>query len=256
MSKLYNPPPTKEEFRVLFQHNLLDKLKVYSNITPLRAHNNGKGYDSADIIKNKMQSIFVIDKNTPLSPYDYKINISIPETSIENLAELEKFTNDLNKKISNHKLGLIAGESLDATTNRFLLRIQNFMDKKELGNYAAEVVSVIGELAKIAQLSEKEKEYYFKSLANGKTTKQKFYDILSYTCEEFKFQITNPPNEEEACYCPSEVADDSPRYSRKSVALMTAKEDITIYQNRSALALSLGKCNTDKKTWHYWMQIV
>lgn len=261
MSQIKSSSIIGDEFRTLFLYNMLDKLKIYSNILPIRAHNRNGIYDDSDLIKTKISNIFTIDKNTPMPPQEYKVNMLIEEKYIYSLAELESFNTELNKKIVNYKLGLMAGESLDATVDRFLRRIQNFMNKKMLPEYAGDVVSVLAQIVKLSQLSEKEKEYFYKSLANGKVTKQKFYDIVSNTCEDFKFEAYKDASAlskalKPTCECPSEVSDSSLRFPRKSLALLSASEDIKSFNNRAPLALTLGKCSTSSSLWHYWLQVV
>lgn len=258
MSHIINEPLLEEEFKNLFIYNLLDRLKIYSSIAPIRSHYNGEGYDDNVKFKEKLSSIFTITQNTAMPPQEFKINLTIAEQNLYSLSDLEKMVSDLNRKISNYKLAMIAGESMEATLDRFLMRIQVFMQKRGASEFTSEAVSAIAELVKIAQLSEKEKEYFYKSLANGKLTKQKFYDILGNTCDEFKSNLDKSPKQpiRTKCNCPSEVLDDSVRYARKSLALMKAKEDMFAYQNRTPLTLTLGKCSNASNTWHYWLQVV
>jgi hypothetical protein len=256
MSHIISAPIIEEEFKNLFLYNLLDKLKIYSNLTPIRSHYTGEGYDDNEKIKTKLSNIFIIDKNTPMPPQEFKINLTIQETLLYSLSDLEKMVSELNRKVSNYKLAMMAGENMDATVDRFLFRIQSFMQKRGLPELTGEAVAAIAEIVKIAQLSEKEKEYFYKSLSNGKITKQKFYDILGNTCDEFKSSLSTKQNVQSKCSCPSEISEDSVRYARKSLAIIKAKEDIVAYQNRTPMTLTLGKCSNASTAWHYWLQIV
>jgi DNA replication initiation complex subunit (GINS family) len=259
MSHIVNAPVLEEEFKTLFLYNLLDRLKIYSSVAPIRNHYNGEDYDNNESVKHKLSSIFTITQNTAMPPQEFKINLKIGEQVLYSLSDLEKMVSDLNRKISNYKLAMIAGESMDATVDRFLLRIQEFMLKRGLPEFTSEAVGAIAELVKIAQLSDKEKEYFYKSLANGKLTKQKFYDILGNTCDEFKASLDKSRQQQNIkakCSCPSEISDESVRYSRKSLAIMKAQEDMATFQNRTPLTLTLGKCSNASNAWHYWLQIV
>jgi DNA replication initiation complex subunit (GINS family) len=259
MSNIITAPALEGEFKTLFLYNLLDRLKIYSSIAPIRSHCAGEGYDNNDTIKDKLSSVFNISQNTAMPPQDFQISLKIGEQVLYSMADLEKMVSDLNRKISNYKLAMMAGESMDATVDRFLLRIQAFMVKRGLPDFTSEAVSAIAELVKIAQLSDKEKEYFYKSLANGKMTKQKFYDILGNTCDEFKSGLgksRQQKNTKSQCNCPSEISDESVSYARKSLAITKAKEDISTFQNRTPLTLTLGKCPSVSNAWHYWLQIV
>jgi hypothetical protein len=258
MNSIVNTPIQPEELKILFRFHILDKLKIYSKLSPLRKHSKGAGYDSSDMIKEKLSTMFDFRNYNATPPHEFRIALKVEEQNLSNLAELEEYIKNLSHRASNYRIALVAGEPIQSTIDRFLLRVQKFMKTRGLENYAGEVVSVIAEIVKLADFDEKEKANFYRSLANNKKTKQLFYDILSNACEEFK--RSSPDNldipfmEKSKCECPSEYSDYSDRYTRRSLALKHSMETIKAYNN-GPLDLSIARCVTSGATWHYWIQV-
>jgi hypothetical protein len=258
MNSIVNTPIQPEELKILFRFHIMDKLKIYSKLSPLRKHSRGNGYDNAEVVKEKLSAMFDFKNYNATPPHEFRIALKIEEEMLNSLAELEEYIKNLSHRASNYRIALVAGEPIDATIDRFLLRVQKFMKTRGLEQYAGEVVSVVAEIVKLANFNDIEKANFYRSLANNKKTKQLFYDILSNACEEFKRsspdKLDIPFMEKSKCECPSEYSDYSDRYTRRSLALKHSLDTIKGYDH-GPLDLSIARCVTSGATWHYWIQV-
>jgi hypothetical protein len=248
-----NPNYLNGELRALFRYSLLDRLGVCSPCSPIAGHATSSIFHSSDEIKEKLSKIFIIKTSSAPPPHEFYINLEIEENSLDTLAQLEEYINDLTKKASNYRVALIAGEPTDKLIDKFLSRIQEFMQKKGLSEYAGEVVSAISDIVRISGLTPQEKANFYGSIANNKITKQQFYDILGNTCTEFIRQQPEIKCTEKTelsdCVEYPEYENCSPHYIRKSEAVLSAVNEAERAQE--VITMKLIKCLSETRGWHY-----
>lgn len=249
----------EDEFRLLFQHNFFNMLKIFCFENPTRKLYKNNTYETSVEIKEKIGDIFNFRLPSVPPPHDYFINIKL-EKEVKTLSDLNKYIEELEGKANNYKIALIAGESLKQSIDKFLNRLQNFMASRGLIHHAKDVVEVISRLVAIAEFNEYEKLNFYRALANSKLSKQRFYDILSTTCVEYiKSQNFDPDFIKKAkCDCPYEETDSCEKYPRKSIALHYAYKRLQTLNptGEKTMLLSVDRCVSSGASFHFWIQAV
>lgn len=247
-----------DEFRLLFQHNLFSMLKIFSKENPIRKFARKGEYDSSEEIQDKIAQVFNFRSPAAPPPHEYYINLNLNK-EVATLADLNKYIEELQRKVGNYSIAMVAGESFEQVLDKFLIRVNSFLTARGLGSHISDVVAGVATLVKSANFNEEQRINFYRSLANSKLGKQRFYDMLSNTCAEFiKGQTFDELFIERAkCECPYEETDSCDKYPRKSLALHFAHEKLdTLNVGRYAVALSVDRCVVSGAAYHYWIQIL
>lgn len=249
----------EDEFKLLFQHNFFNMLKIFTPENPVRKFSRNGRYDTPEEIKDKIAVIFNFRLPSAPPSHEYFINLKL-EKEVETLYDLNKYIEELNRKAANYKISLIAGESFEQATEKLLKRLQTFMLTRGLKPYTKDVVEVIRRLVNLAEFTDYEKLNFYRAIANSKLGKQRFYDMLSTTCSEFvKSQNFDKEFIEKAkCDCPYEETDSCDKYPRKSIALHYAHNKLKEINpnNENTMILSVDRCVSSGAAFHFWIQLV
>lgn len=248
-----------DEFYLLLIHNLFSMLKLFTSENPSRKFARNGRYDTTNEIKEKISVIFNIKSPSAPPPHEFEINIKL-EKEIKTLADLTAYTEELARKASNYRISMIAGEPVDKCINKFLKRVQSFMLMKGMSPYTKDVIEAIATLVRKADFTESEKANFYRAIANNKISKQRFYDMLATTCNEFtKSQKFDEDFISRAkCDCPYESTDSCEKYPRKSLALHYATKQLQELRSTtsSELILSVDRCVASGASFHYWIQTI
>jgi hypothetical protein len=246
-----------DEFKLLFQYNMFSMLGIFSAENPMRKLSKMGRYDTASEIREKISTIFDTARPSPPPPHEYYINLNL-QKEVNTLTDLEKYVTELERKIQNYKIAMVAGETVEQSIDKFLLRVMGFMSKRGFETYAADVVETVALLSRTAEFKADERNNFYRALANSKLGKQRFYDMLSNTCTEFlKSQNTDVDFISRAkCECPYSESDSCEKYPRRSLALHYAMQQIKEMRpsENNVLALSVDRCVASGASFHYWIQ--
>lgn len=247
------------EFLFLYRFNLMEYFKIYNEFHPNKQSMTKDSYDDVKTVQDKIKTLIHYDRPAKSNPSSFPIKITIPETYIETIKDLDDYAVQLNKK----RAGFIMNsmhytEPMQLVYGRFNAALFDVMYKHNLQALQDEAEQAIEYLVESCELTSEEREGFYRDFVNNSTALEAVLSILEQTCLEFITQVFDTETGEEYtaydCGCWNhDLGKLKDKYIRKSFALKVAYQALDYSPMGSLWVYRCPNAN-GRNIWHMTKQ--
>lgn len=249
----------KDEFLFLYRFNLMEYFKIYNEYHPNKKNMTQEVYDTPEAIQNKVSMLINFDKPARINPEAYPISLTMPSKELTNIAELDVYIEELNKRRGGFVMAsMVYKQPATVVKNMLNAQIFDIMYKHNMHALQDEAERAIEYIVDSCELSLQQSENFYRDLLNNSNALKAVLAILDQTCVEFITQIFDTQTAEKQlafdCGCwHKELNKAKDKYVRKSFALKVAYNALD-YQPMLSLWVYHCPSSAGKGIWHMTKQ--